>query len=239
MNTTQLKKAAAAATSRVNKLGFTKNGAPMVIDQGYEVVAAIFGKRSQHALRATIGTGECACCAPRLALAANADLAKTSKKETSAANKAWVSLLESQGWNDTAVSSLMKDFLQEHSLWPAFVSYYAAGVNEQVLKSAPMENNMRQILEAAKASAMECYIQDLQEVWGEEHPHYTRKRWGWEASEGDTQLGYWEWVVHSIDSHGGPDEHCECGAPLDDGEGYDGLCGNCADRAENEGKFSN
>ena len=28
-------------------------------------------------------------------------------------------------------------------------------------------------------------------------------------------------------------ETCACGAPLDDGEGYDGRCGNCADRAEN------
>ena len=29
------------------------------------------------------------------------------------------------------------------------------------------------------------------------------------------------------------EESCyECGASLDDGEGYDGLCGNCADAAE-------
>jgi DNA-directed RNA polymerase subunit RPC12/RpoP len=26
------------------------------------------------------------------------------------------------------------------------------------------------------------------------------------------------------------DKCTECGARLDDGEGYDGLCGNCADR---------
>lgn len=29
-----------------------------------------------------------------------------------------------------------------------------------------------------------------------------------------------------------------CGASLDNGEGYDGLCGNCADRAENEGRWA-
>lgn len=29
------------------------------------------------------------------------------------------------------------------------------------------------------------------------------------------------------------DGRCACGAPLDDGEGYDGKCGTCADRAEN------
>jgi len=26
----------------------------------------------------------------------------------------------------------------------------------------------------------------------------------------------------------------ECGEPNDDGEGWDGLCGNCADKAEGE-----
>lgn len=38
---------------------------------------------------------------------------------------------------------------------------------------------------------------------------------------------------------GTPDEDddvcSECGAALDDGEGYDGKCGSCADRAEEEG----
>ena len=30
------------------------------------------------------------------------------------------------------------------------------------------------------------------------------------------------------------DTHCRsCGASSDNGEGYDGLCGNCADRVEN------
>lgn len=28
------------------------------------------------------------------------------------------------------------------------------------------------------------------------------------------------------------DDFCECGAPNDDGEGWDGKCGNCADREE-------
>lgn len=30
----------------------------------------------------------------------------------------------------------------------------------------------------------------------------------------------------------------KCGASTDDGEGYDGLCGNCADRAEAAGRWS-
>jgi len=34
------------------------------------------------------------------------------------------------------------------------------------------------------------------------------------------------------------EESCdECGASLADGEGYDGLCGNCADKAERHGRW--
>ena len=38
-----------------------------------------------------------------------------------------------------------------------------------------------------------------------------------------------------------PTERCdECGDPLSDseGEGYDGLCGTCADKAEDEGRWA-
>jgi hypothetical protein len=41
--------------------------------------------------------------------------------------------------------------------------------------------------------------------------------------------------VHDDD---GDDSCSECGADLDDGQGFDGLCGNCADRAEVEGRWS-
>lgn len=55
---------------------------------------------------------------------------------------------------------------------------------------------------------------------------------------------YWDcgavhdfWLVGSDDHHHHVedeiDNSCdECGAPLDDGEGWDGLCGNCADLKE-------
>lgn len=36
-------------------------------------------------------------------------------------------------------------------------------------------------------------------LWGE-HPEHTRSEWGVEAHRGDTNLGYWEWVVHQIDA---------------------------------------
>jgi hypothetical protein len=34
------------------------------------------------------------------------------------------------------------------------------------------------------------------------------------------------------------DPPCECGESLDDGEGYDGYCGTCADIKEREGYWS-
>ena len=34
------------------------------------------------------------------------------------------------------------------------------------------------------------------------------------------------------------DDICPCGASLDDGQGFDGYCGNCADRLESEGFWS-
>ncbi|MBU9199904.1 hypothetical protein KTD31_00625 [Burkholderia multivorans] len=84
---------------------------------------------------------------------------------------------------------------------------------------------------SGEVDAMEQAIEDAEAQWGAEHPHYTREDWRNDVSRGDTKLGYWEWVVHNIESHGGEDEHCECGNPLDDGEGYDGKCGHCADLA--------
>lgn len=47
--------------------------------------------------------------------------------------------------------------------------------------------------------------------------------------------------AHNIDEHPAPagqpaDERCACGNALDDGEGWDGRCGSCADRAENGGQ---
>ncbi len=51
-----------------------------------------------------------------------------------------------------------------------------------------------------------------------------------------------EWMHVFNDRFAGTEDHepspayeqwcSQCGAPLDDGEGYDGSCGNCADRAE-------
>lgn len=49
-----MKEIAQTIASKVSELGFTKNGKPMVADQGAEVAAAIAGCRNAHVLRAAL-----------------------------------------------------------------------------------------------------------------------------------------------------------------------------------------
>lgn len=44
--------------------------------------------------------------------------------------------------------------------------------------------------------------------------------------------------VSRCDEHCACEELCTCGASLADGEGYDGYCGNCADRLERAKRWS-
>lgn len=50
------------------------------------------------------------------------------------------------------------------------------------------------------------------------------------SSDGGAYVAAWVWV-----GNGDVDGLCrECGGLANDGEGYDGLCGNCADRSEGD-----
>jgi len=54
----------------------------------------------------------------------------------------------------------------------------------------------------------------------------------------DTLCGKCEDSLYPYEEDVGDEDLCdECGEALSDGEGYDGLCGPCADEAEAEGKF--
>jgi hypothetical protein len=65
-----------------------------------------------------------------------------------------------------------------------------------------------------------------------EHPTYPRSNWPLRDAKGLPPTAYWHWALSEIERNGGNEEHCdECGAQLD-GDGWDGLCGNCADRVE-------
>lgn len=68
MNEIELKSRAQRLATRLNKLGFTKNGKPMVVDQAFELVAAEEGFRNQHVLRMKLGSlaGAVALTIPRV-----------------------------------------------------------------------------------------------------------------------------------------------------------------------------
>lgn len=36
-----------------------------------------------------------------------------------------------------------------------------------------------------------------------DHPDHIREDWRNDVSQGDTNLGYWEWVLHQVESHYG------------------------------------
>lgn len=285
MNETQLKTAATSVTARANALGFTKDGKQMVIDQGYELVAAVYGKRNQHVLRKSLSKVDAP--APATAIA-----------DTMAANRRFNDLQNYQGWNDTTVLSMMKDFLQDESMWPEFVAYCekrvtpedsfeelirkieeplyghgyvvecTAGVwtwrdcfdemsadypsqreaflgliafvctnadlDPENLAALDIDGQAKSILQVALVTRQQRSIQALQKRWGEEHGYYTQEDWRADTHKGDTKLGYWDWVAYNIATHGGEEEHCNCGCPLDDNEGFDGMCGSCADEAEEQ-----
>ena len=133
MDKNQLKTTASAVAARVNALGFTKSGQPMVIDQAFEVVAAAQGLRNQHVLRKSLKPAAASTGAvPASSDASAADALRAHDKlyfanmkldQLQHDNEKWVELCRHQHWDDTTISSMMKEFLQDSDLWSRFVEY--------------------------------------------------------------------------------------------------------------------
>ncbi|KVP75258.1 hypothetical protein WJ96_05740 [Burkholderia ubonensis] len=71
-----------------------------------------------------------------------------------------------------------------------------------------------------------------------EHPTYRRSAWPLVSAKDLEPTAYWVWVLSEIQRNGGEEEHCsECASQLN-GDAWNGLCGNCADSAENESEHS-
>ena len=43
--------------------------------------------------------------------------------------------------------------------------------------------------------------EQLEAKHGKEHNNHTRDEWRDEVGNRDTQLGYWDWVLHQVESH--------------------------------------
>ena len=216
INEATLKPVAENLIARLTQLGvLTKAGQPLVVDLGYEAVAAMLGKRNQHALRASlVKEGKCACCAVPAEKLDDTMRGILTRLGYSVA----LSDFKRPFWQHG--DDVSEDFASEAEAWQAALAdarargRYADGSGAQPDPQAGMAQT----------------IAELENRWGDEHGWYGREEWQTDVAAGSTRLGYWEWVAHSIEGNGGEEEHCdECGAPLD-GEGWDGKCGNCADR---------
>lgn len=52
--------------------------------------------------------------------------------------------------------------------------------------------------------SMEAAIEGLQQRYGfhGQHADHPRSDWKYEVENDDTQLGYWEWLVHQMEANG-------------------------------------
>ena len=57
--------------------------------------------------------------------------------------------------------------------------------------------------EIDKTYPMEQAIKNIEAQCGREHPEWTRDEWQSDVAAGDTRLGYWEWVIHQLESAAG------------------------------------
>lgn len=117
MNKEQLKSTAIVVMNKVNSLGFSKDGKPMVIDQAFEVVAAQAGFRNQHALRAS--------------LSADALPAEHNRLSEADGEHLWHSTWITQAWNDESKIIHLEGFLREMGLMAKFATYAHKAAEEE------------------------------------------------------------------------------------------------------------
>ena len=52
----------------------------------------------------------------------------------------------------------------------------------------------------------------LEAKYGQEHPEWPKSDWQYDVVNGDTKLGYWDWVAHNVESEAHDLSTCsECG----------------------------
>lgn len=106
--------------ARLNAMGLvTKTGKPLVVDQGYEAVAAILGFRNQHAFRGKL---------PDVAAAEHQ------------AESEWARIVNAHGWNDESQIIHLEGFLADQGLMAQFVEYARAVAAEESEDELPTWN---------------------------------------------------------------------------------------------------
>lgn len=172
MNETQLKKRAEKLTKRLASLGFTKDGNAPVVDQAYELIAAMEGFRNQHILRSCLtklplaipreldeGFAKAVMCQESLsdgdwALAADtwellcAEAARrqgvsvTTTDDTAEGWKKWEGAIREMGWDDYAQTIHLEAFIQEKGLMAEFGAYAESVAADEIAQSAELNSDM-------------------------------------------------------------------------------------------------
>lgn len=240
------------------RMGFTKNDKPMVASQGLRLLASLAGYREEHSLIAALKAETPSkpmldADSAYLVQARTTEASKLVSEHSAESAKAlllgtlgyaiypdavnpgrWLWNLGNHGclysmesmdaaiedaWRGVAGATKAKLTLDE-------TQWYSLSLVEQI-------ELIRRTASPAKSPMQEA-IADLQQRFEDEHGFYSREDWGTEVGMQNTSLSYWEWVVHRIESNGGEEEHCsDCGFLLD-GESWDGKCGNCADKEDDD-----
>lgn len=203
------------AMARINQLGFTKAGKPMVIDQAREVVAAEEGARNWHVLSSQEKNATNAVATDRAPASADKEaLASLSKILNGLLSDAKeLSNNKREDLGDYSESDLA-DWDRRLAIAEMFVGRIngdaclaqLAQSCEKAVDLDPLDDDKEFGRDAAGLPPESDYglsPRRLSFKHGQEHPTFLRAVWQEDVSCGDTRLGYWDWVQHNVDSHYG------------------------------------
>jgi hypothetical protein len=88
--------------------------------------------------------------------------------------------------------------LNEHAGHNVQVNRYIDNSDGQIVNVAIECMNCNIVLMDFDSRVEENIILEPADAWGED-PEYTRDGWQEDAGNGDTNLGYWEWVAHRLE----------------------------------------
>lgn len=124
-----------------------------------------------------------------------------------------IELLDKELISDTVPALELDDVIfhgaikcKDVMVWADSVSLADSAGEEPAATDKPGSAKLKDLLDFQGAKLKKMF-DELQpgDHWSQ-HPHYLREDWGAAASDGDTTLGYWDWVAGQLD--------CLCGGEL-------------------------
>lgn len=214
---------ASKLVSRLNALGVTKDGKPLVVDQGFEAIAAMAGYRNQHAFRKALAATPNQTKAQPLEFKPVG--AQLFQRMLTPDGAAYIPVLKEFGYS-VEISEFKRPFWQRDD--EASEDF---DTEAEAWASALADFNEKNLWEKIRpVDPAEEQMEALEKKFSPEHPWYTQEDWRMDLENRDTQLtNYWEWLSHQLESNGGIEWHCtECHRPFHGEESVQGKCMTCA-----------